>query len=74
MGVLKPSEGSNLKHISFLQYDTTKYTFRSCYIQNCLQHRPTMVSLFEVFCAFFINFRTLNSKSISRFIHLVQIF
>jgi hypothetical protein len=25
-------------------------------------HRPTMVSLFEVFCVLFINFRTLSSK------------
>jgi hypothetical protein len=33
-----------------------------------------MVSLFEVFYDFFINFRTLNSKTIPRFIHHVQLF
>jgi hypothetical protein len=33
-----------------------------------------MVSLFEVFYVFFINFRTLNSKIILRFIHHVQFF
>jgi hypothetical protein len=38
------------------------------------QHRPTMVSLFEIFYVFFINFRTLNSKIIPRFIHHVQFF
>jgi hypothetical protein len=35
---------------------------------------PTMVSLFEVFYVFFINFHTLNSKIIPRFIHHVQFF
>jgi hypothetical protein len=33
-----------------------------------------MVSLFEAFYVFFINFRTLNSKIIPRFIHHVQFF
>jgi hypothetical protein len=37
-------------------------------------HRPTMVSLFEVFYVFFINFRKLNSKIMPRFIHHVQFF
>jgi hypothetical protein len=33
-----------------------------------------MVSLFEVFYIFFINFHTLNSKIIHRYIHHVQFF
>jgi hypothetical protein len=33
-----------------------------------------MVSLFEVFYIFFINFHTLNSKIISRFIYHVKFF
>jgi exosortase/archaeosortase len=33
-----------------------------------------MVSLFEVFYVFFINFHTLNLKIIPRFIHHVQFF
>jgi hypothetical protein len=35
-------------------------------------HMSTMVSLFEVFYVFFINFHTLNLKIIPRFIHHVQ--
>jgi hypothetical protein len=37
-------------------------------------HRPTMVSFFEVFYVFFINFRMLNSKILPRFIHHVLFF
>jgi hypothetical protein len=33
-----------------------------------------MVSLFEVFYVYFINFRTLNSKIIHKFIHHTQFF
>jgi hypothetical protein len=33
-----------------------------------------MISLFEVFYVFFINFHMLNSKIIPRFIHDVQFF